>query len=116
MRVFTVQPSMHLPSVLVIHRFLLRRAFYPLLACTMLAFAFLLTRFYITGGAGFRFLVWNLFLAWAPYGFALAAVLAPRVWPSDRWRTPLIWLAWLGTFPNAPYIFTDMVHWQRVAL
>jgi uncharacterized membrane protein len=99
-----------------VHRFLRRSAFYPLLLCTLLSFSFLLARIYVTGGGAFRFLVWNLFLAWVPYGFSLAAIVAPRVWPGRRWRIACVWLAWLATFPNAPYIFTDMIHWQRAPL
>ena len=51
-------------------------------------------------------LVWNLFLAWLPLGFAL---LAGRV--RGSWR---LWLAcaflWLLFLPNSPYLVTDLVH------
>jgi len=61
------------------------------------------------GALGFRFLLWNLFLAWIPLVFALVVY--------DRYRrgVPLLRLApalviWLLFLPNAPYIFTDFIH------
>ncbi|HEX9381701.1 MAG TPA: DUF1361 domain-containing protein [Gaiellaceae bacterium] len=68
-----------------------------------------------TGNANFRYLIWNLFLAWIP--FALA------VFVYDRWRRvgagiSLLALGalWLLFFPNAPYIATDFVHLERGSL
>ena len=53
---------------------------------------------------GYRFLLWNLFLAWLPLVFAL---LAERT----RGLTAVAWgAAWLLFFPNAPYLVTDLVH------
>jgi uncharacterized membrane protein len=57
----------------------------------------------------FRFLVWNLILAWAPLILALA------VYDGYRRGVPLVRLApalalWLLFLPNAPYIVTDFVH------
>jgi uncharacterized membrane protein len=57
----------------------------------------------------FRFLVWNLFLAWLPLVFALF------VYDGYRRRRSLLWLSpalalWLLFLPNAPYIVTDFVH------
>ena len=61
------------------------------------------------GALGFRFLVWNLILAWIPLLLALFVY--------DRYRrgSPLARLApalalWLLFLPNAPYIVTDFVH------
>ena len=63
---------------------------------------------------GFRFLIWNLFLAWIPLLLALLIY--------DRYRRgrPLLVLApalvlWLLFLPNAPYIVTDFVHLSRVS-
>ena len=65
-----------------------------------------------TGNQDYRFLIWNLFLAWIP--FALA------VFVYDRWRrrqTGLLLVTlggiWLLFFPNAPYIATDFVHLRQ---
>jgi uncharacterized membrane protein len=61
------------------------------------------------GAADFRFLVWNLVLAWVPL------VLALVVYDGYRRGTALARLApalalWLLFLPNAPYIVTDFVH------
>jgi uncharacterized membrane protein len=59
-----------------------------------------------------RGLVWNLFLAWIPL---LLALLIHAL--STRSKRPLLPLAvcgiaWFLFFPNAPYLVTDLVHWQ----
>ncbi len=61
------------------------------------------------GTSEYRFLVWNLVLAWVPFVLALLAY--------DRYRkgTPIVRLLpalalWLLFLPNAPYIVTDFVH------
>jgi uncharacterized membrane protein len=51
------------------------------------------------------FLLWNLFLAGLPIIAAWAARRATKTW----WFV-LVSLAWLGFFPNAPYIVTDIMH------
>jgi uncharacterized membrane protein len=57
----------------------------------------------------YRFLLWNLFLAWLPFLFALALYDGYR---RGHGRLPLVvWgVAWLLFLPNAPYILTDVVH------
>lgn len=52
------------------------------------------------------YLVWNLFLAWIPVGFALLA------WRHHESRKKLFLYSclWLLFFPNAPYIVTDLIH------
>lgn len=56
---------------------------------------------------------WNLFLAWLPLVFALAAYNA------HKRRSRLSWMVvagcamiWLLFFPNAPYLLTDIAHLQ----
>ena len=60
-----------------------------------------------TGDSYYRFLVWNLILAWVPLGFAIAAYSRAR-----RARRSRGWLLvlWLLFFPNAPYLLTDFIH------
>jgi uncharacterized membrane protein len=62
-----------------------------------------------TGTPEYRFLVWNLFLAWLPFVFALVLYDGYR-----RGRRPAylaVWgVLWLLFLPNAPYILTDVVH------
>jgi uncharacterized membrane protein len=83
-----------------------------LFAGSLFCIALVAVRNHYTGDADFRYLIWNLFLAWIP--FALA------VFVYDRWRrrgTGLTLFAlgalWLLFFPNAPYIATDFVHLER---
>jgi len=97
-------------SLISLYRFLARRAFFPLLLCTMLSFALLATRFYLTHSTHYRFLMWNLFLAWIPYWCSLAAVYTAQRDRGSRMRLAMLGFAWLIMFPNAPYIFTDMIH------
>ena len=83
-----------------------------LLVLSMAAVGLLMVRMDRVGEPAFGFLVWNLFLAWIPFGFALCAALVHR-------RTgprPLLWLlgiCWLLFLPNAPYILTDFIHLGR---
>ena len=83
-----------------------------LFAGSLFCIALALVRDAHTGNQDYRFLIWNLFLAWIP--FALAVFLY------DRWRrrqTGLLLVAlggiWLLFFPNAPYIATDFVHLRQ---
>lgn len=58
----------------------------------------------------YGFLIWNLFLAWLPVLFALAASREQRLPGRRSWRTIGLAFAWLLFFPNAPYILTDLTH------
>ena len=57
----------------------------------------------------YLFLVWNLFLAWVPYGCALGVR-----WMHGRGvrnvALVLPFMLWLGFLPNAPYLVTDFIH------
>ena len=57
----------------------------------------------------FRFLVWNLILAWIPLLLSLGVYDAYRRGRSLLWLSPMLAL-WLLFLPNAPYIVTDFVH------
>lgn len=56
------------------------------------------------------FLIWNLFLAWLPLVFALLACELFRSGRGSGWKLGGLGGAWLLFFPNAPYIFTDVIH------
>lgn len=59
----------------------------------------------------FRFLIWNLFLAWLPFVFSsVSYVLAHLKWKAAGWLAAASGLLWLLFFPNAAYIVTDLVH------
>jgi uncharacterized membrane protein len=59
------------------------------------------------------FLIWNLFLAWLPLVFALLACRKFDQTARSSWSFHGLALAWLLFFPNAPYIFTDLIHLTR---
>jgi uncharacterized membrane protein len=66
-----------------------------------------------TGSDQYRFLGWNLILAWIPFLAALALYDRHR---RGRSRTTQLAFAtgWLLFLPNAPYIVTDFVHVGRI--
>lgn len=60
------------------------------------------------------YLLWNLFLAWIPFGLSVWLLNVLRV---QRWRSwlPLaITVAWLAFLPNTFYMLTDYIHLQDV--
>ncbi len=62
-----------------------------------------------TDQLAYRFLVWNLFLAWVPFLLAgVTALLARRRW--SAWLSVIFGGLWLLFLPNAPYIVTDFIH------
>ncbi len=63
-----------------------------------------------TGNLAYSFLVWNLFLAWLPMVFALLACEKYRNASARDAGFLGLAGAWLLFFPNAPYIFTDLIH------
>ncbi len=72
--------------------------------------AFVIARILATRNIHYAFLVWNLFLAWLPLIFALLACAQHRAGVRRDWRFAGLAAAWLLFFPNAPYIFTDLIH------
>jgi uncharacterized membrane protein len=83
-----------------------------LFAASLFCIALVVVRNVHTGNVNFRYLIWNLFLAWIP--FALAVFVYDR-WSRRRGGVLLLVLSglWLLFFPNAPYIATDVVHLQH---
>ena len=63
-----------------------------------------------TGEPKYIFLAWNLLLALLPLLFALLAADVDDSRPRRRLRLLGLSGAWLLFFPNAPYIFTDIIH------
>ncbi len=58
----------------------------------------------------YGFLAWNLFLAWLPLVLALLAQRSFERGRGRSWRFAALAGVWLLFFPNAPYIFTDLIH------
>jgi uncharacterized membrane protein len=56
------------------------------------------------------YLIWNLILAWLPLLFSVIACRFGQPGCIRNWRFVGSSLAWLAFFPNAPYIFTDLIH------
>ena len=83
-------------------------AIVALLAASALCVATVELRTHETGDAYYRFLVWNLILAWVPL------VLAMGAYGRARRRVDLtvavLLVPWLLFFPNAPYLLTDFIH------
>jgi uncharacterized membrane protein len=62
----------------------------------------------------FWYLLWNLVLAWVPFGLSLwlRQLLRTRHWAS--WLPLIITVIWLGFLPNTFYMLTDYIHLQEV--
>ena len=72
--------------------------------------ALVLARIVSTGNINYSFLIWNLFLAWLPMILALLACEKYQSASGRNWQFLGLSVAWLLFFPNAPYIFTDLIH------
>ena len=72
-----------------------------------------LARIVWTMNVRYAFLVWNLFLAWIPLILAMVALEQVRRQEERGWRFAATLGTWLLFFPNAPYIFTDLIHLTR---
>ena len=77
-------------------------------ASLALSFALVAGRVFVTRELTFAFLLWNLFLAFIPFGISTLLGLAARP-PRARVLLP-VGAAWLLFFPNAPYLLTDLFH------
>ena len=85
----------------------------PVLALTFasgVSLSLVVARILWTGRFHYAFLVWNLCLAWLPLVFALLANDEYRNARKPSWRFCGSTIAWLLFLPNAPYIFTDLIH------
>lgn len=83
------------------------RSTFLLAAMTLFCLSLWLVRYLISGTNTFRFLHWNLFLAFVPW--ALSSILL--IWKvKNKVMLPLLLVSWLLFLPNAPYIFTDLIH------
>jgi uncharacterized membrane protein len=83
-------------------------AIVALLAASALCVATVEIRTHETGDAYYRFLVWNLILAWVPLLFAIGAYARAR--RIIDVRVAVLLVPWLLFFPNAPYLLTDFIH------
>jgi uncharacterized membrane protein len=90
------------------------RVIAALTAASALSVAALLVEIHETGSSFYRFLVWNLFLAWVAVAAALVChALARRHIYGFAIGAGVIWLLF---FPNAPYMLTDYIHIREMPL
>jgi uncharacterized membrane protein len=79
-----------------------------LLAFTIFCYAMLIARMIYTGSFEYRFMGFNLFLAWIPYLLVVRIIkLNER---KQQFQIGFLLLLWLAFFPNAPYMLTDIYH------
>lgn len=97
-------------GMIKLHRFLVSQSLYPLVLSSFLSMVIFIGRVLYGHSWNYNNLVWNLFLAWMPYIFSLAAILLHRRYPGRWWILIPPGLLWLIFFPNAPYIVTDFLH------
>jgi uncharacterized membrane protein len=84
--------------------------FFLLSGATLLSLALFRLRVALSGSLDYAFLVWNIFLAWIPFG--LAHIASTFTWKRKYLvpTLPVFATLWLLFFPNAPYILTDLLH------
>ena len=92
----------------LVHEF---RQHFSLFALASFCLALLLVRAKLTQSINLFFLIWNLFLAYAPLG--LSSLMMHRVSIIEKWHFYPAFACWLLLLPNAPYIITDFVHLEK---
>lgn len=65
-------------------------------------------RIVYTGSLLYLFYPWNIFLAMVPVFFSHLLKKQRQI----NWKTILFFMCWLLFFPNAPYILTDVFHFE----
>ncbi|MGE5138560.1 MAG: DUF1361 domain-containing protein [Rudaea sp.] len=95
-----------------IGRFSSRNMLYPVVLSSMLTVGFWAGRVVISESFAYSFLLWDLFLAWVPYLLSLAVVLLDDRFPGRWWIWAIPFVFWIAFFPNAPYIVTDLIHFD----
>lgn len=86
------------------------RVFYALVLSNATSVLFFVLRAIEADSRRYDFLIWNLFLAWLPLGFAWWLVLRLR---RSEWQQPfnlLLSALWLGFLPNSFYLISDLIH------
>ena len=85
----------------------------PISKMLMLSIAFtmtlLLVRFFYSSTRDYSFYGWNTFLAAIPY------IMSTLLLKLNKMHLPALLLlaVWLVFFPNAPYIITDLLHYEE---
>ena len=94
-----------------LHRFLADQSFYPILLSSVYATLLYAGRaIYSEQPRVYANLVWNLFLAWVPYGLSMLAYGLMHISRKSWFLLFGVGVVWMLFFPNAPYILTDFFH------
>ncbi len=80
-----------------------------LLAASAWCVLLLVVRKHEFGAAQYKYLVWNLMLAWVPLALAILMVIAYARRHSVV-QLVVFGALWLLFLPNAPYVLTDFIH------
>lgn len=76
----------------------------------LLSVALWLARMFLSHTPMYHFLGWNLFLAWLPFLAAGAMYWLDLRGSRSGGLLATLFVFWLLFFPNAPYLWTDLVH------
>ena len=71
----------------------------------------------IFGKTGYKFLIWNLFLAWVPFLLSIIIAYTYALHKRGAFKTiylMLLGFVWVAFYPNCPYIVTDFIHLSGV--
>ena len=93
-----------------LHRFLVSQSLYPIVLSSLLTCGIFAGRVYLSRSFTYRFMVWNLFLAWVPYLCSLVIAYLCRRQTRRWWYLVIPAGLWLMFFPNAPYLLIDLGH------
>jgi uncharacterized membrane protein len=86
--------------------------FFVLTATSVLCTMLIVVRAFQVDYVQYRFLLWNLFLAWLPLLVSMSAMLLTRIAKGIDLAIGLTicGVIWLLLYPNAPYLTTDFIH------
>ncbi|MFV0541651.1 MAG: DUF1361 domain-containing protein [Aestuariibaculum sp.] len=97
----------------LLKRFVSKRLKTYLLLCLSVSFSLfvLMFRIKLYHSYMYLFLVWNLFLAFIPFGISNYLLSKPKI---NKWLFLGFFMVWILFLPNAPYIITDLIHLRFV--
>lgn len=58
-------------------------------------------------------LLWNLVLAWVPFGLSVLLYALLRSYRWSAWPPLIVTILWLCFLPNSFYLLTDLIHLQK---
>lgn len=81
-----------------------------LVASTLVSLSLWAARMLLARRVVYHFWGFNLFLAWLPFAAAAGMYWLHMRRSRSTWLLVILGCAWLLFFPNAPYLWTDLVH------